>query len=158
MSKTGEINIEAILLLKNPLFLLHLETLPSPQVPFEQLHCRYEPLSLSDSFSSMWQRTGRKMGGAGVEVDVDALCFSGQNLLIWPALLQLKHSPFFIMSFCLSVFKASTSIVSGSLRWMFHFCLGSSFVFSEVFPVDRPNIHCILLKLLSSLLAILSNL
>ena len=88
-----------------------------------------------------------------MEVDVDALCFSGQNLLIWPALLQLKHSPFFIMSVHLSVFKASTSIMSGSLRQMFHFCLGSSLVFSEVFPVDHPKIHCILLKLLSSLLA-----
>ena len=88
-----------------------------------------------------------------MEVDAVALHFSGQILLIWPALLQLKHSPFLIMSIRLSVFKASTSIASGSLLQMFHFCLGSSFVFSEVFPVDHPKIHCILLKLLSSLLA-----
>ena len=92
-------------------------------------------------------------GEVGVKVDVNALHFLGQNLLIWPALLQLKHSPFLIMSIHLSVFKASMSIVSGSLHRMLHFCLGSSFVFSEVFPVDRPNIRCILLKLLSSLLA-----
>ena len=54
-------------------------------------------------------------GEVGVKVDVDALCFSGQNLLIWPALLQLKQSPFLIISFRLSVLNASTSIVSGSL-------------------------------------------
>ena len=88
-----------------------------------------------------------------MEVDAIALHFLGQNLLMWPALLQLKHNPFFIMSVRLSVFKASTSITSGSLRWMFHFCLGSSFTLSEVFPTNRPKIHCILLKLFSSLLA-----
>ena len=88
-----------------------------------------------------------------MKVDVDALRFSGQNLLIWLALLQLKHSPFLIISIHLSMFKASTSIASGSLHQIFHFCLGSSFVFSEVFPVDCPKICCILLKLLSSLLA-----
>ena len=88
-----------------------------------------------------------------MKVDVDVLRFSGQNLLIWPALLQLKHSPFLIMSVHLSVFKVSMSITSGSLHRIFHFCLGSSFVFSKVFPVNHPKIRCILLKLLSSLLA-----
>ena len=78
-----------------------------------------------------------------------AFCFSGQNLLICPGLLQLKHSPFFIISPCLSVVNASTSIASGSHRWMFHLCLGSSFPFSGVLPTDCPRICCIFLKLLS---------
>ena len=80
-----------------------------------------------------------------MEVDVDAFHFSGQNLLIWPALLQLKQSPFLIMLFCLSMLNALTSIASGSLCWIFHLHLGSSFTFSEVFPVDHSRIHCILL-------------
>ena len=80
-----------------------------------------------------------------MEVDVDAFRFSGQNLLIWPALLQLKESPFFIMSFHLSMLIVSTSIASGSRHWMFHLRFGSSFPFFRVFPVDCPKIHCIFL-------------
>ena len=88
-----------------------------------------------------------------VAVEEVALHLSGQNLLICPGLLQLKHNPFFIHSPRFSVVTASTSIASGSRRWMFHHLFGSSLAFSEVFPDDRPRIHCILLKLLSSLLA-----
>ena len=82
-----------------------------------------------------------------------ALRLSGQNLLICPGLLQLKHNPFFIHSPRFSVVTASTSMASGSQRWIFHRLLGSSFAFSEAFPGIRPRMRCILLKLLSNLLA-----
>ena len=76
---------------------------------------------------------------------MEAFRFLGQNLLICPALLQLKQSPFFIMSFRLSMLNALTSIPSGSRRWMFHLRFGSSFPFSGVFPVDHPKIRRIFL-------------
>ena len=50
----GEIDVEAILLLKNPLFLLHLKIPSSLQVPSEQLHSEYELPVLLDSFSLTW--------------------------------------------------------------------------------------------------------
>ena len=56
---------------------------------------------------SFWWGVGWSVrwGDVAEGVQVEAFCFSGQNLLICPALLQLKQSPF---SSCLLVCPCST--------------------------------------------------
>ena len=58
MSSMGEIDVDAILLFKNPLFRLHPKIVPSPLVPSVLLHFEYEPRILLGPFSLVGCRMG----------------------------------------------------------------------------------------------------